>query len=104
MINFQLSIIKDNVTEVLGYFEEGEVINISTEITNTQKVFHGWSDISATYYESTGGNKTTISYPLNTGLFDNKNNLTTSYTMPQGDIILNPIFVKKPEIMINHSI
>ena len=102
-INFQLSIIKDNVTEVLGYFEEGEIINISTEITNTQKVFHSWSDISATYYESTGGNKTTISYPLNTGLFDNKNNLTTSYTMPKGDIILNPIFVKKPEIIINHS-
>ena len=104
-INFQLSIKRvNNTTEVIGYYEEGEIINISAEIPGSdEEIFIGWSDESGTYYESTGGNKTTISYPSNNGYVSGNRNLTTTYVMPNSDIILNPRFIQKPEIIINKS-
>ena len=101
-INFQLSITTNNYTSIIGYYEKGEIINISAEMPNdtNQEVFVGWSDVSGVHYESTGGSKTTISSPSNLGSFLNQNSLSTSYTMPEGDIILNPRFIKKPQIRI----
>ena len=86
--NFQLCLEVDDEVIVMGYFEEGTRVGISTrqaDIMN-KEYFSGWTSSNEVYYEDSGGAKNTVSYPSeNLGFFEDTNSQNTEFIMGNSD-------------------
>jgi hypothetical protein len=86
--NFQLCIEVDGELTVVGYFEEGTRVSISSRQADAmnKEYFSGWTTSSAVYYEDSGGAKNTVSYPSeNLGFFESEESQNTEYIMGNSD-------------------
>ena len=86
--NFQLCLEVDGGVTVVGYFEEGTRVSISSRQADAinSEYFSGWTSSSALYYEDSGGVKNTVSYPNeNLGFFEDTKSLNTKFVMGNSD-------------------
>ena len=86
--NFQLCLEVDDEVIVVGYFEEGTRVSISSRQADAMnsEYFSGWTSSSAVYYEDSGGAKNTVSYPSeNLGFFEDSKSKNTEYIMGNSD-------------------
>ena len=87
--NFQLCLEVDSEITVIGYFEEGTRISISSRQADAmnKEYFSGWTSSSAVHYEDSGGAKNTISYPSrNLGFFEDTKSQHTEFVMGNSDV------------------
>ena len=87
-LNFQLCLDIDGGVTVLGYFEEGTRVSISSRQADAinSGYFIGWTSSSAVYYEDSGGAKNTVSYPNeNLGFFEDTKSQNTEFIMGNSD-------------------
>ena len=86
--NFQLCLEVDGGVTVIGYFEEGTRVSISSRQADAinSEYFSGWTSSSAVYYEDSGGVKNTVSYPNeNLGFFEDTKSQNTEFVMGNSD-------------------
>ena len=86
--NFQLCLEIDSEITVVGYFEEGTRVSISSRQADAlnKEYFSGWTSSSAVYYEDSGGVKNTVSYPNeNLGFFEDTKSHNTEFIMGNSD-------------------
>ena len=86
--NFQLCLEVDGGVTVVGYFEEGTRVSISSRQADAinSEYFSGWTSSSAVYYEDSGGVKNTVSYPNeNLGFFEDTKSQNTEFVMGNSD-------------------
>ena len=86
--NFQLCLEVDGGVTVVGYFEEGTRVSISSRQADAinSEYFSGWTSSSAVYYEDSGGVKNTVSYPNeNLGFFEDTKSQNTEFIMGNSD-------------------
>ena len=86
--NFQLCLEIDSEITVVGYFEEGTSVSISSRQADAlnKEYFSGWTSSSAVYYEDSGGVKNTVSYPNeNLGFFEDTKSQNTEFIMGNSD-------------------
>jgi len=87
--NFQLCLEVDSEITVVGYFEEGTRVSISSRQADAmnKEYFSGWTSSSAVHYEDSGGAKNTISYPSqNLGFFEDTKSQNTEFVMGNSDV------------------
>ena len=86
--NFQLCLEVDGGVTVVGYFEEGTRVSISSRQADAinSEYFSGWTSSSAVYYEDSGGVKNTVSNPNeNLGFFEDTKSQNTEFVMGNSD-------------------
>ena len=98
--NFQLCLEVDDEVIVVGYFEEGTRVSISTRQADTmnKEYFSGWTSSSAVYYEDSGGAKNTVSYPSeNLGFFESEESQNTEFIMSNSDARITANYSRLPD-------
>lgn len=99
--NYQLAIEIDGQLQVLGYYESGSLIDISTSLNSLEnfKFFNFWSSSNGISYQGSGGSKSTTSHPtIISGSFLNQNDANTQFVMGASDTIIIPNYSYMPEI------
>ena len=102
--NFQLCLEVDDEVIVVGYFEEGTRVSISTRQADTmsREYFSGWTSSSEVYYEDSGGAKNTISYPSeNLGFFENTKSQNTEFIMGNSDTRITANYRRLPDATLS---
>ena len=102
--NFQLSLEVDGEVIVVGYFEEGTRVDISSRQADAmnKEYFSGWTSSSEVHYEDSGGAKNTISYPSgNLGLFENEKSKNTEFIMGNSDARITANYRRLPDATLS---
>jgi dienelactone hydrolase len=102
--NFQLCLEVDDEVIVVGYFEEGTRVSISTRQADTmiKEYFSGWTSSSEVYYEDSGGAKNTVSYPSeNLGFFENTKSQNTEFIMGNSDTRITANYRRLPNATLS---
>ena len=102
--NFQLCLEVDDEVIVVGYFEEGTRVSISTRQADTinKEYFSGWTSSSEVYYEDSGGAKNTVSYPSeNLGFFEDTKSQNTEFIMGNSDTRITANYRRLPDATLS---
>ena len=102
--NFQLCLEVDDEVIVVGYFEEGTRVSISTRQADTmsREYFSGWTSSSEVYYEDSGGAKNTVSYPSeNLGFFEDTKSQNTEFIMGNSDTRITANYRRLPDATLS---
>ena len=102
--NFQLCLEVDDEVIVVGYFEEGTRVGISTRQADTinKEYFSGWTSSNEVYYEDSGGAKNTVSYPSeNLGFFEDTKSQNTEFIMGNSDTRITANYRRLPDATLS---
>ena len=102
--NFQLCLQEDGEVIVVGYFEEGTRVSISSRQADAmnKEHFSGWTSSSEVHYEDSGGAKNTLTYPSsNPGFFENDKSENTEFIMGNSDARITANYRRLPDATLS---